>query len=244
MPDYDEVLETVGEFGKWQKILFLWVCVPSAASAMAVFMYSFIAFTPDHRCAIRACNDTAYSPLHPDFIAQTIPKDGDGWSQCSAFQFALDSDQCPPANIDKSKTTKCPDGWVYDDTLFPVTAATEMNMVCGDDWQNSFSQSMYMVGMLVGSFIFGFFADQYGRKLALVVSSALLAVSGSLSALLPATFPLFATLRLLSGMGHVGVFMMAFTLSVEYVGPASRVMTGCLIEVPFSVGKQQLLNLK
>ena len=47
--DYDLVLDSVGEFGLYQKLLFALLCIPSAASAMAVFMYEFIAFTPKHR---------------------------------------------------------------------------------------------------------------------------------------------------------------------------------------------------
>ena len=43
--------------------------------------------------------------------------------------------------------------------------------------------------------------------------------------------------RFFSGMGHVGTFIICFTLSVEYVGAKSRVFTGSLIEVPFSIGK-------
>jgi len=233
VPEYDEILETVGEFGRWQKLLFLLMCIPSAASAMAVFMYSFIAFTPDHRCAIDSCNDHLYQS---SFINWTTPHKDGKWSSCSVYQYDTDSKTCPPESLNAGKKMSCPNGWVYNNSLFPSTATEEMDMVCQSEWQNSFSQSMYMLGMLLGSFIFGLLADKYGRKPALMLGSVCLALSGSLSALLPASFPLFATLRLFSGMGHVGTFIMAFTLSVEYVGATSRLFTGCLIEVPFAIG--------
>ena len=35
----------------------------------------------------------------------------------------------------------------------------------------------------------------------------------------------------------MGTFILCFTLSVEYVGTKSRVFTGSIIEVPFSVGE-------
>ncbi len=47
--DYDDVLTHVGDFGRWQKLLFGLLCLPSAAGAMAVFMYEFIAYTPRKR---------------------------------------------------------------------------------------------------------------------------------------------------------------------------------------------------
>lgn len=56
--DYDtDVLDKIGGFGKWQKCLFALLWLPSAFSAMAVFMYSFIAYTPEHRCKIPGCED-------------------------------------------------------------------------------------------------------------------------------------------------------------------------------------------
>ena len=112
-------------------------------------------------------------------------------------------------------------------------------MVCDSQWQISFAQSLYMGGMLVGSFIFGTLADWIGRRPTLVLTSLLLALSGSICALLPSSASMywaFASLRFLMGMGHVGTFMLAFTLSVEYVGPKKRTFTGCIIEVAFALG--------
>ena len=42
--------------------------------------------------------------------------------------------------------------------------------------------------------------------------------------------------RFLSGMGHVGTFMMAFNLALECVGTKYRTMFGILIETPFAIG--------
>ena len=103
-----------------------------------------------------------------------------------------------------------------------------------------------MGGMLVGSFIFGTLADWIGRRTTLALTSLLLALSGSICALLPSSAGMywaFATLRFLMGMGHVGTFMLAFTLSVEYVGPKKRTFTGCIIEVAFAFGNNHPLLL-
>ena len=37
-------------------------------------------------------------------------------------------------------------------------------------------------------------------------------------------------------MGHVGTFMMAFNLALEFVGMKYRTMFGILIETPFALG--------
>ena len=44
--DYDDILMRAGEFGWWQRRLFMLLWLPSAAAAMAVFMYEFLAYTP------------------------------------------------------------------------------------------------------------------------------------------------------------------------------------------------------
>ena len=133
----------------------------------------------------------------------------------------------------------CDQGWTASTNLFTRTATIDFSMVCDSHWQISFAQSLYMGGMLVGSFIFGTLADWIGRRPTLVLTSLLLALSGSICALLPSSAEMywaFAVLRFLMGMGHVGTFMLAFTLSIEYVGPKKRTFTGCIIEVAFALG--------
>jgi len=237
-PDYDAILDQVGEFGRWQKFLFFLMCIPSATSAMAVFMYSFIAYEPLHRCKVDSCNDTVYQPgpTSQGWLNITFPVEDGQWDQCQSYKYNTDKNTCPPSGLDHSARMDCPSGYVYDTSLFPSTAVTEINMVCSDNWMSNFAQSIYMAGMLVGSFVFGLMADRFGRLLTLVASATVLAGAGTLSAILPASMPLFTTLRFFSGMGHVGTFIICFTLSVEYVGAKSRVFTGSLIEVPFSIG--------
>ncbi len=96
-----------------------------------------------------------------------------------------------------------------------------------------------MAGMLVGSFIFGSLSDHFGRRKTLLISAIVLSAGGTISTLIPANpdyFPLFAVCRFISGNGHVGMFMMAFGLALEYTGPEWRTFCGCLIETPFSLG--------
>lgn len=96
-----------------------------------------------------------------------------------------------------------------------------------------------MLGMLVGSFVFGFLSDMLGRKSTLMISTIVMVLGGTISSILPADpglFTMFAICRFISGCGHVGTFMMAFGLTMEYCGPSKRVLCGCLIETPFSLG--------
>ena len=100
-----------------------------------------------------------------------------------------------------------------------------------------------MTGMMIGSFPFGWLSDKYGRKPTLMLTLFLLALGGSLPYPFPASpdyFPVFVISRFISGLGHVGTFMMSFTMSLEYVGPKYRAIFGILIETPFAMGKTKL----
>ena len=54
--DYDEVLEYIGQFGWFQRKIFLWLSLVSAAAGLAVVVFVFTAFTPDYRCRIPSCD--------------------------------------------------------------------------------------------------------------------------------------------------------------------------------------------
>ena len=47
----------------------------------------------------------------------------------------------------------------------------------------------------------------------------------------------FGLLRLLTGMGGMGCFMVSFVLAVEHVGSRFTSLVGVLIEIPFALGQ-------
>ena len=71
---------------------------------------------------------------------------------------------CQADQFSDSEILACPNGWVGDTKLFSSTATIDLGMVCQDQWKKSFAQSLYMAGMLVGSFLFGTMADWKGRR--------------------------------------------------------------------------------
>ncbi len=46
----------------------------------------------------------------------------------------------------------------------------DWNLVCGDGFWRATAQSIFMVGVLLGSYIFGDLSDRFGRKPAFVSS--------------------------------------------------------------------------
>ena len=65
--DYDELVEEIGEFGLFQKIVCLLLWFPAAAGGIHVLMYSFTGLEPgSFRCDIPGCNSTDYGGYIPE----------------------------------------------------------------------------------------------------------------------------------------------------------------------------------
>lgn len=91
--DYDEdILSKINGFGRWQLFLFMILWLPSAFSAFAVFMYSFITFEPpNHHCAIPACENGGVYDYEPsNFTIPYINSSGQ-WipDKCLQYRYVL-----------------------------------------------------------------------------------------------------------------------------------------------------------
>jgi len=239
--DYDSVLEDIGQLGPWQRKLFALLCIPSAMSAMAVFMYDFTAFVPEHRCFVPLC-DGPNSSYDDSFVNFTIPWDEDieGYTQCEMYKANSSSRECNEASFATNPVVQssCED-WVFNHHLIKSSAVEDFEMVCNHSWRKGLTQTVYMVGMLVGSFVFGWMSDFGGRKSTLMVGIVILTVGGSVPFFItphPSNYYVLVISRFISGLGHVGTFMMTFNLALEYVGPKYRTLFGILIETPFAMG--------
>ena len=47
--NYDEVMDYIGQFGRFQRKIFLWPSLVSAAAGLAVVVFAFTAFVPKYR---------------------------------------------------------------------------------------------------------------------------------------------------------------------------------------------------
>ena len=74
-----------------------------------------------------------------------------------------------------------------------------------------------MVGLFIGSFVFGFISDKFGRKIALL-GCILVSSSASLAGSFMTDYWSYMALRLVTAAGSVGLFNEAFTMTVELMG--------------------------
>jgi len=259
--NYDEVLDYIGQFGPFQRRIFFWLWLVSAAGGVAVMVFAFTGLEPNYRCRVPECegiNASYYGPpscdiSNPDCdssprlpawygvgtISQNdrcrrrVPVPGLGKEEaCSESGTQLDSSE-----------EECGyDELVFDRTVMTHTLIEEYQLLCGRSGLRTIYNSIYMLGLLFGSYIFGWISDSYGRMKALMLSVLAVALSGFLGAFCygPMGLHAYAFLRFITGMGGIGCFMVCFVLAVEHVGYKYTMLIGIAIEIPFAIGEMIL----
>ncbi|XP_069178058.1 organic cation transporter protein-like isoform X2 [Procambarus clarkii] len=228
--DFEGINESLGGFGRYQKLVFFLACWGSFMPAMVVVAMTFLGNVLNYRCAVPTCDGNT-TGFNESYVEWAIPE-GD---QCHVRSLLNDTtDHCAEDAFSNS-TVPCSE-WVYDTSLFTSTTVSEFELTCDKAWLGPLAGSMYMVGMLVGAITIGDVADRFGRKIGILISVLLLGGGGILSAVSP-NYIMFLLMRLFTGAGGVGLFQVTFVLAVEFVGARYRTFCGIIIEIPFALGE-------
>uniref|UniRef100_A0A4W6FYB8 Uncharacterized protein n=1 Tax=Lates calcarifer TaxID=8187 RepID=A0A4W6FYB8_LATCA len=119
---FDEILDEVGGFSKFQFLLLFILCLPRAILPLHFLLHNFASATPPHRCALRTLPEDGDPGLDPEVLALRIPRlDNNSFSSCRVYD--------PPLTSDLGQgngTAPCPHGWTYDRSQFSSTTATEV----------------------------------------------------------------------------------------------------------------------
>ncbi|KFV13947.1 Solute carrier family 22 member 2, partial [Pterocles gutturalis] len=247
MPTLDDVLDQIGEFGRFQKQTFFVLCLLSAAFTPVYVGVVFFGFIPEHRCSIPGVAELSQRCgwSREEQLKHTVPKWGgrgdDFSSRCRRYEVDWNTTgvSCtdPLGSLVGNQSTvplgPCRDGWVYD---FPGTSlVTEFNLVCEDSWKLDLFQSCVNAGFFIGSIHIGYIADRFGRKFCLLVSILANFVCGILLVFVP-TYVWIVILRFLQGLVSKGCWTAGYILVTEVVGPRYRRTVGILYQMAFSVG--------
>ncbi|XP_063698677.1 carcinine transporter-like [Culicoides brevitarsis] len=220
--DFDDLLPHIGEFGRYQKILFLCMIPFAFFVAFVYFSQIFITLVPEeHWCNVPELADLSLE----DRVKFAIPIDADGkYHKCMMYN--VNFTEMRLKGIDKPDQkwpmTSCRNGWEYNFTDIPyATVATELDWVCGDSYLPTLSQSVFFVGAICGGLLFGWIADRFGRVPSLALCNLVGFVAG-VATTFSTSFWMFAFCRFLVGFAFDNCFTMMYILVLEYVGPRWR----------------------
>lgn len=219
--DFDELLPYVGEFGLYQKILFVLMIPFASFVAWVYFSQIFITLIPDdYWCWVPELENLTVN----ERLSLAIPANHEGYSRCSMYDInyreILLNESYVPDPLWPTKA--CQHGWEFNYSTVPyATVATELGWVCQYDALPTIAQSIFFVGAIFGGLIFGWIADQYGRIPALIGANLMGFLAGVVTAFSD-TFWQFTLCRFFVGFAFDNCFTMMYILVLEYVGPKWR----------------------
>ncbi|GIY18319.1 solute carrier family 22 member 7 [Caerostris darwini] len=154
--EFEDVLMEVGDYGKYQRNLIMIFLVP-AASLLPWFSMNvlFMVSVPDHWCSVPELS--AFNLTLEQQRSLISPPNEHCKRYNISYMDILDIDNTTVSN---ASMTPCDQGWQYDETYWDETASTKWNMVCDDSHYNSFILTMYNVGSIIGTPIYGSLSDK------------------------------------------------------------------------------------
>ncbi|XP_037922446.1 organic cation transporter protein-like isoform X2 [Hermetia illucens] len=157
------------------------------------------------------------------------------WHQMAIIFLAppIDSKCAVPANASIC-SAECKQ-YSYDRRIFTETITTEWDLVCDSQYLAHLSQTIFMLGILLGNVLFGSWSDKFGRRNPLVVAVIIQLITGVGSAFAP-WFWLFCILKFITGFATGGTMVTSFVLVMELIGAKWRELVSVLYQIPFNVG--------
>ncbi|KAH8270129.1 hypothetical protein KR018_004307 [Drosophila ironensis] len=238
--DFDDILPMIGEFGRYQKLLFICMIPFSFFVAFVYFSQIFLTLIPEqHWCHVPELESLDVEAR----LALSIPMVNGEYNNCYMYdvnyteilaQGKVMADPMWPR-------VKCRHGWSYNFTEIPyTTVATEQNWVCDDAALPTYAQSIFFLGAIVGGLLFGWVADRFGRIPALIGTNMMGFLAGVGTAFV-SNFWEFAAMRFFVGFAFDNCFTMMYILVLEYVGPKYRTFVANMSIAIFFTGAACLL---
>ncbi|CAG2111629.1 unnamed protein product [Medioppia subpectinata] len=112
----------------------------------------------------------------------------------------------------------------------------QWDIVCDNLWKLPLSQSVLMIGVLLGNLFFGSFSDRYGRKALFNFAPIICFTSSFLTSFAPNIY-VFTILTAITAACIVGMSQASFIIGrIEFIGNKYRVLCVNLQEIVYSLG--------
>ncbi|XP_023298252.2 carcinine transporter [Lucilia cuprina] len=226
--DLDDILPTIGEFGKYQKLLVFGICLPACIPCgFCAFNQLFMADTPeDYWCKIPELLNISLEQRKYLAIPPDMEHDAGLFSKC--LRYAVNwSEILENANIHDIEPNatwpveKCNQGWEYNTTTVWSSIVIDYDLVCDRDIYPTIGLAALNVGGPIGVYLFGLLNDRAGRRTSYFTCLATLLI-GSLITSLSQDFWTWAGSRVIVGLTIPAVYQIPFIISLELVGESYR----------------------
>lgn len=229
--EFEDILEKLGGYGKFQKIL-VWVYLVPASILMPAYFMSqiFMMSAPAHFCTLPDLVDEynltgAQSvKLHEGLVSkdncQVFPLWEYNGSIVEEFLRSSDDFNLTWFQDPEPKRVACKK-FTYDKTNYESTATTYWDLVCERSHLPSLVFTVTSLGCAVGTLFFGVLSDKIGRRMSFFVT-VLVAVVFGVSSVLVTNFTAFIVLRFFNATIMPQIYQIPYIILLELVGPKHR----------------------
>lgn len=198
--DTDRVLRSLGKFGRFQLLQYIYNLSCFPMMAFPIVIYVFIGHIPDFRCSSFE-DDASYTNRKLNASHNVIFQ----YHQCDVTVTTNLS------GIVVEETVPCREGFEFSGQQ---TVASEWGLVCEDEGLGGMTTTVLVVGQMVGASVFPALADKHGRLLIAYTTLMAVTVCFLLTAIVP-WFAGFVVMRFLMGMLSQGPGIVLPTLGLE-----------------------------
>ncbi|XP_030405152.1 solute carrier family 22 member 13-like [Gopherus evgoodei] len=241
MTNFGDIINAIGDLGPFQKWLVLMLSLANFLTAFPMFGQVFMVLDVPHHCKTSWIYAISPNLTEEQLLNLTIPRNTQGsYEECLMYtpvNWDIDSVVEYGLNV----TKKCQEGWVYSSEQTP-TLVTQFDLVCDRKELNDISQSIYMLGLLLGAVVFGSLSDRIGRRPIILLSMLVMGTFGVGAAFVP-NFYVYVILRCLVGAAVSGIFIGVLALGTEWVGVPYRSHPVIITQCCFSIGQMVLAGL-
>ncbi|XP_062385408.1 solute carrier family 22 member 13 [Sardina pilchardus] len=236
MADFGEILEAIGDFGLFQKLVLLGLSFPST---LLPFHLTSLIFNQGNEG--QRCNTDWILAAGPDLTLEeqlnlTIPRQQDGsFRTCHMFA-PVDWDLSAIRENGLNETTTCINGYVHDFSVYESTIVSDFDLVCDKANLVGLAQTVFMAGILVGSLLFGPFAESIGRQRATQVPVVIMAIFTLATGFSP-NLDFYMVSQFIVGVSYGGFRVNCIVLATEWIGKNKRAYASCLTQILAGFGQ-------
>uniref|UniRef100_A0A8C0HIU1 Major facilitator superfamily (MFS) profile domain-containing protein n=1 Tax=Chelonoidis abingdonii TaxID=106734 RepID=A0A8C0HIU1_CHEAB len=205
---------------------------PRKLPACLMFGQVFMVMDVTHHCYTSCIYAISSNPTKEHELNVIIPRNTHGSYKGCHMDVPVDLDIDSILEYGFNFTEQCQVGWVCPSERKPMSVTEACNCILND-----ISQSIYMLGLLLGAVISSSLSDRIGRRPVTLLSMLMMGAFG-VGVAFASNFYVYMALRCLVGFAVSG-----FTISTEWVGVSYRTHPVATSFCCFSIGQMALAGL-